>query len=266
MTAFRFGFGEERATGSSGAASPCGQGPLEIHLDASPSSSTRPGDDEALVVDVEGLTFDLGVSSTASLVVPGVYEGGREIWECALDLARFLERTEPRLCAGRRAIELGCGRGLLGLWAIRHGATEVTFCDYNDDVLRDVTAPLARKELDRTPHGPRVRLLAGDWDALSGPSSTAETETFDVVLTAETTYRADLARKLGRTIGVHLAPEGLAFVATKRYYFGTGGGSRALVESLPEGLQADRVWVADDGASNIRDIYRLSWQQKSELP
>ena len=44
----------------------------------------------------------------ASDLVPGIYEGGLKIWECAVDLARLLERED---IDGKCVLELGCGAG-----------------------------------------------------------------------------------------------------------------------------------------------------------
>jgi protein-histidine N-methyltransferase len=38
-------------------------------------------------------------------LVPGVYEGGLKTWECALDLAAYLDREVPRV-RGLRVLEV----------------------------------------------------------------------------------------------------------------------------------------------------------------
>ena len=50
-------------------------------------------------------------------LVPGVYEGGFKIWEGSLDLVRYLHGESIPL-RGRRVIELGCGHGLPGIFAL----------------------------------------------------------------------------------------------------------------------------------------------------
>jgi predicted nicotinamide N-methyase len=37
--------------------------------------------------------------------------------------------------AGRRVLDLGCGQGRLGLWALAHGAAEVVFADQSETAL-----------------------------------------------------------------------------------------------------------------------------------
>lgn len=56
----------------------------------------------------------------------------------------------------------------------------------------------------------------------------------------------------------HLAQDGLAILATKRFYFGVGGGTyefESLLDNLPgKPLKVEIVNSIDDGVSNIRDI------------
>lgn len=57
----------------------------------------------------------------------------------------------------------------------------------------------------------------------------------------------------------HLAPGGTALLATKRFYFGVGGGTMEI-ENLctqNEELTFEIVYSCEDGTSNIRDIIKL---------
>ncbi|KAJ8600017.1 hypothetical protein CTAYLR_001861 [Chrysophaeum taylorii] len=229
---FRFGFLDEDVEPPE---------PAEDDVDERPKAcrvKVVRGSPDGDVVRVGDEEFFLGtVESTP--VEKGVDEGGSVLWECALDLARYLEKHQS--VVGLCALELGCGRGLLGLWCLRRGATDVAFCDYNDSVLRCATSNAVARELDCSERRMgNARLYAGDWrDVTPLLNQDYNNARFDVVLTAETTYREDLARALARTLADHLADDGLAFVATKRYYFGTGGGSRPFLDALPRhGLEA----------------------------
>ena len=78
--------------------------------------------------------------SKHSDLIPGVYEGGLKLWECALDLVQFL--AESNLDFSRmRVLELGCGLGLPGIYTAMQGARSVDFQDYNAEVLKRVTIP-----------------------------------------------------------------------------------------------------------------------------
>lgn len=63
-------------------------------------------------------------------LLPGVYEGGAKIWECTIDLIDyFVENTKLSDFKAKRVLDLGCGSGLLGIYALTCGAT-VHFQDY----------------------------------------------------------------------------------------------------------------------------------------
>ena len=44
-------------------------------------------------------------------LIPGVYEGGLKVWECAFDLVVYLANSDIHF-SGKSVIELGCGAGL----------------------------------------------------------------------------------------------------------------------------------------------------------
>ena len=119
-------------------------------------TSTGPGSDQAAVrvryvsgSDVMGVAaagagdiralIDLSDSRHSDLI-PGVYEGGMKVWECALDLVTYLARSGVEF-AGHRVLELGCGSGLPGIVALLRGAEEVCFQDYNTEVVQCITIP-----------------------------------------------------------------------------------------------------------------------------
>lgn len=63
-------------------------------------------------------------------LIPGVYEGGAKIWECTDDLLIYLsENFTTAEWEGKSVLDLGCGSGLLGIYAFKKGA-KVTFQDY----------------------------------------------------------------------------------------------------------------------------------------
>lgn len=68
--------------------------------------------------------------SKHSDLLPGVYEGGAKIWECTMDMIDyFSENTKISDFKSKRVLDLGCGSGLLGIFALTCNAT-VHFQDY----------------------------------------------------------------------------------------------------------------------------------------
>lgn len=63
-------------------------------------------------------------------LIPAVYEGGAKIWECTDDLLFHLAEHIPlNEWQGKAILDLGCGSGLLGIYAFKNGS-KVTFQDY----------------------------------------------------------------------------------------------------------------------------------------
>ena len=261
MSSFRFDFGaSDDATGASGAAAVA---PAPAPADDAASATSRPITRIAAVqataavtrvVEAGGERFDLAVAESSQVVEAGVYEGGRELWECAIDLVEWL--AAHRRPSGT-VLELGCGRGLPGLWCLKRGAQQVVFSDYDADVLERYT------RVDAARVGGRSFFYAGDWRGLPA-ALTGEgfEEKVDLILSAETAYREDTTRSLVECIARTLSATGEAVVATKRYYFGCGGGVAALENEIGriDRLCCEVVWSAEDGRSNVRDIVRVFWK------
>lgn len=78
----------------------------------------------------------LTAESSHSDLLSGVYEGGLKVWECTFDLLNYLE-GEGVCFGGASVLDLGCGAGLLGIFALLKGATSVVFQDYVSGLLGD---------------------------------------------------------------------------------------------------------------------------------
>ncbi|KAK5612463.1 hypothetical protein CRENBAI_020654 [Crenichthys baileyi] len=73
-------------------------------------------------------------------LISGVYEGGLKVWECTYDLLEQMEK-EGETFSGKSVLDLGCGAGLLGILALKRGARQVLFQDYNSTVIEQLTVP-----------------------------------------------------------------------------------------------------------------------------
>lgn len=200
--------------------------------------------------NVHADTFDL---------IPGIYEGGRKLWECSLDLGKFMTESQETLnhLKGARVLELGCGHGLPGICALLLGAASVDFQDYNEDVLHSITSMNVASNLQANDLR-SVRYFCGDWKALV--PLLASGSKYNIILSAETIYSPQNQAKLCAAIESCLCPEnGLALVSAKSYYFGVGGGTRQFEALISERGKMDCkvVKVFDCGAANKREILRL---------
>lgn len=227
-------------------------------------------------------------------LVPGVYEGGLKVWECSIDLCRYF--VQKNIVIKGHILELGCGHGLPGIWLLKQAISKsqqslvdtfVTFSDYNEFVIRDVTIPNVAinindscGSMNNTNHinhllNGNAAFGSGDWlvmsDLLLGksnslisheqaaPPAVPKDGLFDCILASETTYSESAANETAELLSKHLKPgTGVAFISSKRYYFGVGGGTKCLCESLRKQnkheFQIEVLEVYDNGAGNIREL------------
>ncbi len=93
---------------------------------------------------------------------------------------------------------------------------------------------------------------------------------FDLILASETTYTSKYAQDTAYLLVNHLKPNtGVGLVATKRYYFGVGGGSDAFLDACKSVsktsidndycLTVEILRQYDDGKSNIRDLWKVRY-------
>lgn len=200
------------------------------------------------------------VSPTGADIIPLKYEGGYKLWESSIDLAEYVHRHADSF-AGTSVLELGAGHAIPAIMAARAGARRLVLQDYNEDVIREVTAVNVAANVEGDVE---TGYLCGGWgsvaDVLLG-------ERFDVVLSAETVYAEAQVRALARCILQVLGEGGMALVAGKSYYFGVGGGMRRFAEAVGEvagecGTRVDveEVHEVRDGASNVREIVKVRKQ------
>jgi predicted RNA methylase len=89
-------------------------------------------------------------------IIPGVYEGGFKVWECTLDLLKYIAEVQTQInlnninsgnisnsneipnsiiakldMRNKVVMDIGCGHGLLGIAALKSGASCCIFQDYN---------------------------------------------------------------------------------------------------------------------------------------
>ena len=137
-----------------------------------------------------------------------------DIWPASVVLANYVEsdaRAEVARGASRvgavgggqasRALELGCGLGLVTIAAIRAGYV-TTATDYYEDA----TLFTARNAVSATGTEPALRMI--DWRALP-----ADLGTFDLVLAADVLYDRAYAALVAETLRRTIAADGRALLA-----------------------------------------------------
>ncbi|TRZ03640.1 hypothetical protein DNTS_008601 [Danionella cerebrum] len=180
-------------------------------------------------------------SAQHSDLISGVYEGGLKIWECTYDLLNYID-DEGVTFKGKRVLDLGCGAGLLGILALKNGATRVDFQDYNSTVIEQLTLPnvfLNCDEEDNNSPPPSKRkafctsptipdhcgFFSGDWGSfLPFMKNKTPEPKYDIIFTSETIYNTDYYASLHCVFSDLLDESGIVYLATKSHYFGVGGG------------------------------------------
>lgn len=194
---------------------------------------------------------------------------------------------EETFWKGKRILDLGCGSGLLGIYALKCGA-KVDFQDYvsyqssyyfkylyplfniqhfqNRDVLETITMPNVLLNCKETSTDDEkleqltteCNFYAGDWSHFT--ELTNDLEKYDLILTSETIYNIENQQKLLDTFKERLRIEGIIFVAAKSHYFGVGGGLEQFVDVIKSGkvFKSKEVWQA---AENLkRGIIELKFE------
>jgi predicted nicotinamide N-methyase len=121
-----------------------------------------------------------------------------EVWPASTALAGLAATLDG---SGKRALELGCGVGLVTIGALRAGF-DVLATDYYEDALLFAR----RNGLRATGREPRTRHV--DWRAFP-----ADLGRFDVVLASDVLYEREYATLVADAIVASLAPGGVALIA-----------------------------------------------------
>lgn len=210
-----------------------------------------------------------GLSAHSDLI-PGVYEGGLKIWECTFDLLAYFTKAKVKF-AGKKVLDLGCGSGLLGVTALRGGAREVHFQDYNSTVIDGVTLPNAVANATLEDEGQGVnkaglercrksegaqklrkcRFFSGEWSEFCKLVLSSEKlfEKYDLILTSETIYNPDSYGSLHQTFLRLLDENGRVLLASKAHYFGVGGGIHLFQKFVEEKnvFETKTLEIIDEG-------------------
>ncbi len=191
-------------------------------------------------------------------LVKGIYEGGIKIWECSLDLLNFLSSLfENSNLNNINSLELGCGHGFPGIYLLLKGSN-VTFQDFNKEVLDLITKGYINQLKEKY----NLNLLNkssfeyGDWGKFQSEKK------YKIIISSDTLYNIDNYEKIYNILKNYLDKEGIAFFATKKYYFGVGGSSSEFIYFVKEKgeFEVNKLKEINDGISNIRVILEIKWK------
>jgi len=210
-------------------------------------------------------------------LVPGQYEGGIKIWECSLDLCSFLPNYIGWYdMKNLRVMELGCGHGLPSLYFLLKNCY-VMFQDFNKEILERITYEYVN-QIDKkyeTNFAAKSAYIDGDWKDLyeriqankfnfsgEGKESFFKDENskkFDIIISADTLYNTENYEYLHENILKNINNPGVCFIASKKFYFGVGGGTSQFIDFVEQKGNFDIKCVKEinDGMSNIREILEL---------
>lgn len=231
-------------------------------------------------------------------LISSVYEGGFKIWECTLDLIEYLrEYDDSKRIQGETVIDIGCGVGLLGAYALKFcQAAFVTFQDFNESVLLDATGPTAL--INSHPMPDKAKLLSDVQDNPIGNGEDRSAEVgaymqnfidvpklaetvsskmdfvtgdwselarsdnenhtqYDLVLSSETIYNESNYDALHDYLNTVTKSDGVVLMSAKSHYFGVGGGVQSWVDFVTQ-KGVFTVDIVKDIDTNLkRHILRL---------
>ena len=191
-------------------------------------------------------------------LISGKYEGGIKIWECDQDLLEFLPSIYNDSWKNKNILDMGCGHGLPGIYLLLKGINEICFQDFNKEVLDNITKNYINQLKNNfgLNFEKKVNYVDGDWGEFQ------YNKKFDVIISGDTLYNNSNYEKIYNLIKNNLNKDGEAFFASKRFYFGVGGGSSEFRQYISDRneFQIEQVKTIKDGINNIRVILKITWK------
>ena len=191
-------------------------------------------------------------------LISGKYEGGIKIWECDEDLLEFLPSIYNDSWKNKNILDMGCGHGLPGIYLLLKGINEICFQDFNKEVLDNITKNYINqlKENLGLNFENKIKFVDGDWGMFQYDKK------FDIIISGDTLYNNQNYEKIYNLVKNNLNKDGEAYFASKRFYFGVGGGSSEFKQFIIDRneFEISQVKQIKDGINNIRVILKITWK------
>ncbi|KAF4673221.1 histidine protein methyltransferase 1 [Perkinsus chesapeaki] len=216
-------------------------------------------------------------------------KSGFRVWECSIDLAKYVYENLSSEGDIHNLVELGCGHALPGIAALLKSPSAVAYLhDLDPLVLEYITSRNVAK-LDESVAS-RARYVTGPWGRELSTVLGEGGRTFQLILSSEGIYKSSSFEPLLEMVNDLLDPvTGVALFAGKKLYFGCGGGTAPFMrasqvppadlcrrpsrlrpkhpalnwlrnfieEKCSEHLTCRSVAVFEDKRSNIREIVEV---------
>ena len=151
---------------------------------------------------------------------------------------------------------MGCGHGLPGIYLLLKGINEICFQDFNKEVLDNITKNYINqlKENFRLNFENKIKFVDGDWGMFQYDKK------FDIIISGDTLYNNQNYEKIYNLVKNNLNKDGEAYFASKRFYFGVGGGSSEFKQFIIDRneFEISQVKQIKDGINNIRVILKIT--------
>ena len=191
-------------------------------------------------------------------LISGKYEGGIKIWECDEDLLEFLPSIYNDSWKNKNILDMGCGHGLPGIYLLLKGINEICFQDFNKEVLDNITKNYINQLKDNFGLNleNKIKFVDGDWGLFQYDKK------FDIIISGDTLYNNQNYEKINYLLKNNLDKNGEAYFASKRFYFGVGGGSSEFRQYITDrnDFEITQVKQIKDGINNIRVILKIIWK------
>ena len=191
-------------------------------------------------------------------LISGKYEGGIKIWECDEDLLEFLPSVYNNDWKDKIILDMGCGHGIPGIYLLLKGIKEICFQDFNKEVLEQITSNYITQL--KSDYGidfeNKINYVYGDWEDFK------YNKKFNIIISGDTLYNNENYEKIYNLLKNYLNKDGIAYFASKRFYYGVGGSSSEFKQFIIDRneFEISQIKQIKDGINNIRVILKITWK------